>query len=69
MPVVACLHHLDQPFLGLAAEPFAAAGLRVDERCVPAGDPLPRLGEFTAFAEVVVQSSSGRFPRRRVTAA
>jgi GMP synthase-like glutamine amidotransferase len=45
MPVVACLHHLEQPFLGHAEGPLRAAGLALDERCLPAGDPLPDLSE------------------------
>ena len=43
--IVACLHHLDQPFLGHAARPLRAAGMTLDERCVVAGEPLPALGE------------------------
>src|SRR3954469_25897410 len=44
-PQLACLHHLDQPFLGLAERPLRAAGLDLDERRLAAGDPLPELGE------------------------
>jgi GMP synthase (glutamine-hydrolysing) len=43
MPVVACLHHLEQPFLGHARAPLQAAGLALDERFLGAGDPLPDL--------------------------
>jgi GMP synthase (glutamine-hydrolysing) len=43
MPVVACLHHLAQPFLGHAEGPLRAAGLALDERFLAAGDPLPDL--------------------------
>lgn len=42
-PVVACLHHLDQPFLGTAEAPLRAAGLALDERRLAHGDPLPGL--------------------------
>lgn len=49
MPVVACLHHLDQPFLGHAAAPFEEAGLTIDERCVAAGEPLPRIEDVDAI--------------------
>ena len=42
-PRVACLHHLAQPFLGLAEAPLRAAGLELDERNVSGGDPLPDL--------------------------
>lgn len=42
-PVVACLHHLERPALGLAAAPLRAAGLELDERRVTEGDPLPDL--------------------------
>jgi GMP synthase-like glutamine amidotransferase len=48
-PVVACLHHLAQPFLGLAETPLRAAGLELDERNVAGGDPLPRVGEVDAI--------------------
>jgi GMP synthase-like glutamine amidotransferase len=43
MPVVACLHHLDEPLLGHAAGPLVAAGLTVDERSPAYGEPLPTL--------------------------
>jgi GMP synthase (glutamine-hydrolysing) len=43
---VACLHHLAQPFLGLAEQPLRAAGLELDERDLGAGDPLPDLGSL-----------------------
>ena len=42
---LAVLHHLDQPFLGLAEAPLRAAGLELDERHLHAGDPLPAVGE------------------------
>jgi GMP synthase (glutamine-hydrolysing) len=45
-PRLACLHHLDQPFLGLGERPLRAAGLELDERRLAAGDPLPALGEL-----------------------
>ena len=45
MPVVACLHHLEQPFLGHAEAPLRAAGLTLDERFLGAGDSLPDLRE------------------------
>src|SRR5215213_819039 len=45
MPVVACLHHLEQPYLGHAEAPLRAAGLTLDERFLGAGDPLPDLRE------------------------
>lgn len=41
MTRLACLHHLAQPFLGLAEEPLRAAGIELDERDVAGGDPLP----------------------------
>jgi GMP synthase (glutamine-hydrolysing) len=46
---VACLHHLAQPFLGLAERPLRAAGLELDERDVAGGDPLAALGEVDAI--------------------
>ena len=49
MPTVACLHHLDQPFLGLAEAPLRDAGLTIVERYVSAGDPLPEPDEIDAI--------------------
>jgi GMP synthase (glutamine-hydrolysing) len=49
MTCVACLHHLAQPFLGLAERPLRAAGLELDERNVAGGDPLPSLAEVDAI--------------------
>ena len=49
MTRVACLHHLAQPFLGLAERPLREAGLELDERDVAGGDPLPSLGEADAL--------------------
>ena len=40
-PKLACLHHLESPFLGAAAAPLRAA--RLDHRDLLAGDPLPDL--------------------------
>jgi GMP synthase (glutamine-hydrolysing) len=42
---LAVLHHLDEPFLGLAERPLRDAGLELDERDLVRGDPLPALGE------------------------
>src|SRR3954467_2255176 len=42
-PKLACLHHLESPFLGAAAAPLSAA--RLDHRDLLGGDPLPDLGE------------------------
>src|SRR5829696_8446351 len=44
-PVLAVLHHLDPPDLGLAEAPLRAADLHLDERSPTAGEPLPRLDE------------------------
>ena len=41
MAVVVCLHHLERPSLGLAAEPLRRAGLKLDQRDLRRGDPLP----------------------------
>ena len=49
MTLVACLHHLAQPFLGLAEAPLRAAGLELDERDVAGGDALPSLSEVDAI--------------------
>jgi GMP synthase (glutamine-hydrolysing) len=40
-PVLACLHHLESPFLGAAEAPLRRA--RLDHRDLLAGDPLPDL--------------------------
>jgi len=42
---LAVLHHLPEPFLGLAERPLREAGLVIDERFLLDGDPLPELGE------------------------
>jgi GMP synthase (glutamine-hydrolysing) len=44
-PVVAVLHNLHRSFLGHAGPALRAAGLRLDERFLRAGDPLPALDE------------------------
>jgi GMP synthase (glutamine-hydrolysing) len=43
-PALACLHHLDSPFLGAAEAPLRAA--RLDHRNLLEGDPLPKLDEI-----------------------
>jgi GMP synthase (glutamine-hydrolysing) len=45
-PVVAVIHHLERPFLGHAGPALRAAGVRLDERFLRRGDPLPSLGEI-----------------------
>jgi len=42
-PAIACLHHLERPFLGAAAAPLAAA--RLDHRDLLQGDALPDLDD------------------------
>src|SRR3954469_7569317 len=42
-PKLACLHHLESPFLGAAAAPLRAAAL--DHRDLLGGDPLPDVSE------------------------
>jgi GMP synthase (glutamine-hydrolysing) len=42
---LAVLHHLPEPFLGLAERPLRDAGLTLDERRLLHGDTLPELGE------------------------
>src|SRR4051812_16162354 len=42
-PVVAVVHHLERPFLGHAGPALQAAGVRLDERRLRSGDPLPDL--------------------------
>lgn len=46
MSTVACLHHLDQPFLGHAEAPLRAAGLTIEEYNLARGDALPDLDEI-----------------------
>jgi GMP synthase (glutamine-hydrolysing) len=41
--VLACIHHLQKPSLGLAEIPLRAAGLELDERDLRVGDSLPDL--------------------------
>ena len=43
MTTVACLHHLDRPFLGYAEAPLRAAGLTVEEYDVARDHALPEL--------------------------
>ena len=45
MTTVACLHHLDRPFLGHAEAPLRAAGLTVEEYDVARDRALPELDE------------------------
>src|SRR5918997_437531 len=51
MPTVACLHHLDQPFLGHAEAPLRAAGLAIEEHDVARGalPDLDRVDGIIAF--------------------
>jgi GMP synthase (glutamine-hydrolysing) len=44
--VLACIHHLERPSLGLAEAPLRRAGLELDQRDLRAGDPLPEPGAF-----------------------
>ena len=45
MTTVACLHHLDQPFLGHAEAALRAAGLTIEEYNMARGDAPPDLDE------------------------
>ena len=45
MATLACVHHLEQPFLGHAEAPLRRAGVTIDERSPTRGDPLPALAE------------------------
>jgi GMP synthase (glutamine-hydrolysing) len=45
MATLACVHHLEQPFLGNAAAPLRRARVRIDERHLTRGDALPALAE------------------------
>ena len=44
-PAVAVLHNLQRPLLGHAGPALRAAGVRLDERFLRGGDPLPALGD------------------------
>lgn len=45
MATVACVHHLEQPFLGHAEAPLRRGAVTVEERFLSLGDPLPALAE------------------------
>lgn len=49
MPTVAVIHHLERPFLGNAARPFADAGVDLVERDLLRGDELPGAGDADGF--------------------
>lgn len=49
MPRLVVLHHLDNTFLGGAAEPIRAVGLEIDERDLKRGDALPEPREADAL--------------------
>jgi GMP synthase (glutamine-hydrolysing) len=42
---LACVHHLEQPFLGHAEAPLRRAAVTVEERYLPRGDALPALAD------------------------
>jgi GMP synthase (glutamine-hydrolysing) len=46
---LACVHHLEQPFLGLAEAPLRRAGVTIDERHLARGDALPTLDEVAGI--------------------
>jgi GMP synthase (glutamine-hydrolysing) len=46
---LACVHHLEQPFLGLAEAPLRRAGVTIDERHLARGDALPTLEEVAGI--------------------
>src|SRR4051812_19649362 len=46
MPVVAVLHHLEEPSCGHAGAVLGDAGIELDHRDVRAGEPLPALEEL-----------------------
>ena len=49
MTTLACVHHLEQPFLGLAEAPLRRAGVSLDERHLARGDALPMLEEVAGI--------------------
>ncbi len=44
-PLIACLHNLEDAFVGHAGEAIRAAGVELDERRLRDGEPLPALDE------------------------
>jgi GMP synthase-like glutamine amidotransferase len=60
VPVVAVLHHLEQPFLGHVGGPLVAAGLDLDERFLAAGNPLPELGGLDGIVSLGGEQSAVR---------
>lgn len=48
-PVIACLHHLDEPTLGLAGPALAGAGVEVSDHDVGRKGALPRLDEVAGL--------------------
>ncbi len=46
MAVLACIHHLERPSLGLAGPVLRSAGLELDERDARRGEGLPELGRI-----------------------
>ena len=51
-PVVACVHHLEQPFLGHAGPALGAGGVTLDERHIRDGDQLPALDEVDGIVSL-----------------
>jgi GMP synthase (glutamine-hydrolysing) len=45
IPVIACLHNLEDAFTGHAGDAIRAAGVELDERRLRDGEPLPALDE------------------------
>src|SRR5215204_3192209 len=45
LPVIACLHNLEDAFTGHAGEAIREAGVELDERRLRDGEPLPALDE------------------------
>ncbi len=52
MPVLACVHHLEQPFLGHAAPALTAPDVTVRELHVRRGDALAPLGELDGIVSL-----------------
>ena len=49
MATLVCVHHLEQPFLGLAEAPLRRAGVSIDERYLARGDALPTVEEVAGI--------------------
>jgi len=69
MPVVACLHNLEDAFTGHAEPALRAAGVELDERRLRDGEPLPALDEVDGILALGGEQSVRDIDRLPVLAA